>query len=388
MNNENNDQVIYCSRCGSEMKESARYCMKCGNLNYNHEANASMKKYMNKEENKYVTYHVGSAEYIDANTAKQPALAFANNTGSQMICFLVNACLYFLLLLVSYSLFSKGKPFMDTIRSAQFTIILMTASLSFFYMYSLEHVFIKANKRWWTPLLIIYNVIEYSDLVFKKRIYAILFFIPFTLPFVYIVSLVYLAKKFDKSPIATVLFPFIVIPIIGFGGSSYNREKFVFGNQKEIERNYLFRTILEFILILNFGIGLAFFLIDNKKTIKYIARWVDNIYYVYVTNVITHKVKSKVSHDFYSCGEKLTGDETIYFYYPDVGKKSLILFYHSRDAIEGYVKYDGLNKKYYVTISDGTYGFPETEYGDITPSTVVKYKSVPFDKDTVISCES
>ena len=31
-----NSYTIFCSRCGAEMKSSARYCMKCGNLNPDH----------------------------------------------------------------------------------------------------------------------------------------------------------------------------------------------------------------------------------------------------------------------------------------------------------------------------------------------------------------
>ena len=40
----NNDKsyTIYCSRCGAPMKNGARYCMKCGNLNPEHPENKSI----------------------------------------------------------------------------------------------------------------------------------------------------------------------------------------------------------------------------------------------------------------------------------------------------------------------------------------------------------
>ena len=40
-----NNDVIYCNRCGAPMKKNQRYCMKCGNLNYDHPDNRSMRAY-------------------------------------------------------------------------------------------------------------------------------------------------------------------------------------------------------------------------------------------------------------------------------------------------------------------------------------------------------
>ena len=48
-----NNQGTYtmtCPRCGSQMNSSSRYCMKCGYLNYEHQANAQMKQYVQKKE--------------------------------------------------------------------------------------------------------------------------------------------------------------------------------------------------------------------------------------------------------------------------------------------------------------------------------------------------
>ena len=40
------EEKIVCTRCGEMMKKSARCCLKCGNLNYELDANSSMKKIM------------------------------------------------------------------------------------------------------------------------------------------------------------------------------------------------------------------------------------------------------------------------------------------------------------------------------------------------------
>ena len=61
---DNKDYTIYCSRCGAEMKASSRYCMKCGNLNYDHPDNASMKKILGKEQKEASSYQVGSGKFI------------------------------------------------------------------------------------------------------------------------------------------------------------------------------------------------------------------------------------------------------------------------------------------------------------------------------------
>ena len=49
MNTDENVPIVYCSRCGAEMKSNSRYCMKCGNLNYEHGANEQMRKYCRKK---------------------------------------------------------------------------------------------------------------------------------------------------------------------------------------------------------------------------------------------------------------------------------------------------------------------------------------------------
>ena len=53
-NNQTNptEQKIFCDVCGAEMNASQRCCIKCGALNYNHPANASMRKYAPSERQK------------------------------------------------------------------------------------------------------------------------------------------------------------------------------------------------------------------------------------------------------------------------------------------------------------------------------------------------
>ena len=58
--NEDKGEIIYCSRCGAEVNSKSRYCMKCGNLNYNHDANENMRPYIQQDSK---PYEVGSGEF-------------------------------------------------------------------------------------------------------------------------------------------------------------------------------------------------------------------------------------------------------------------------------------------------------------------------------------
>ncbi len=53
--NSSTTTIINCSRCGAQMRNDARYCMKCGNLNYAHQENKSMQQYAtnNSKDNDY-----------------------------------------------------------------------------------------------------------------------------------------------------------------------------------------------------------------------------------------------------------------------------------------------------------------------------------------------
>ena len=50
------------------MNSNLRYCMKCGNSNYNHSANANMKNYIKNDNS---SYQVGSGRLIVGNDSNQ-----------------------------------------------------------------------------------------------------------------------------------------------------------------------------------------------------------------------------------------------------------------------------------------------------------------------------
>ena len=89
-------------------------------------------------------------------------------------------------------------------------------------------VFSKAGKPGWAAIIPIYNIIVMLEITGKPLWWIFLFFIPvvnFIAPLI-VMILVYatLAERFGKGAgtiIGLILVPFIFIPILGFGSSTY-----------------------------------------------------------------------------------------------------------------------------------------------------------------------
>jgi hypothetical protein len=387
MNNGNsNDEIIYCPRCGSEMKSSARYCMKCGNLNYNNEANESMKKIMGNQINEVSSYQIGAGGVISNVPVRGVKTALATNTGSDLACFLINYFLYIILLVIIIAPQISGGISIDILTSFSVAIPVTLISIYFLYCYSIELIFMKANKRWWSAFVPFYNFVVYADITFGKPIYAILFFIPVVGQVAFLVSLYVLGYRFKYNGFLTMFLPFFVIPHIALSSCIYNETMYVGGGEKSNEVFYGRRKVFSVTCLLCFLLSFTSFIYNNRDEINAYKRLIDNYYYVFAAKRITNKVRVKVDHNFYSCEdpENSKSSSTLgdyYFNYPDIGKKVFIPFYYSRDAISGYVRVN-LNEdgyEYFVSISDGTYGFPEINIKDLTVKNVIKYKDVNTD---------
>ena len=384
MNNNENDQIIYCPRCGSEMKSSARYCMKCGNLNYNNEANESMKKIMGNQINQVSSYQIGAGGVISNVPVNGVKTALATNTGSDLACFLINYLLYILLLGIVIVPQIMGDFSIRNLTSFSIAIPVTLISLYFLYCYSLELIFMKANKKWWSSFVPIYNFVVYADITFGKPVLAILFFIPGVGLVTFLVSLYVLGHRFKYNGLLTMFVPFLVIPHIALSSCIYDETMYVGGGEKSNEAYYGRRKVFAVTCFLFFLLSFSSFIYNNQDEINHYKRLAENYYYVYTANRIKEKVRVKIGYNFYSCKSEESFDSSLgdyYFNYPDVGKKVFLPFYYSRDAISGYVRVnlteDGY--EYYVSLSDGTYGFPEINIDDLTVKDVIKYKDVNTD---------
>ena len=385
MNSENTDQIIYCPRCGSEMKSSARYCMKCGNLNYDHEANKNMKEIMGDQVNDVTTYQMGASGVISNIPVKGVKTALATNTGSDLFCFLINYVLYVICLAVIIIPQVLNGFSIKILTSFSIAIPVTIVSIYFLYCYSVELIFMKANKRWWYSFIPFFNFFVYADIVFGKPLVGFLFFVPFVGQVLFLVSLYVLGCKFGYNGFLSMFVAPIVVPHIALSSSIYDNTMYVGTNGKSTEIFYGRRKVFSVTCVIFFLLSFFSFLYNNQDEIKAYERLAENYYYVYAANRIRDKIRTKIGYNFYSCKSSVKSDSTLgdyYFNYPDLGKGIFLPFYYSRDAISAYVRvhlYEDGTYDYYISMSDGTYGFPETNINDLDVYDVIKYKDVNTD---------
>ena len=204
--------TIYCSRCGAPMKSTARYCMKCGNLNYDHPDNQKMREYAPDENRKY---EVGSGKIETDTVFRANVSERATNTGNKTMFLIVN--IVWFLLTYGFGLLLGVLKVVDF--SAIFSMFIILSLLNI-YIVSLEVINMKANKPWWAAIVPIYNMCVLTEIAFGKMVYVILYFIPIV-NFIFVLAIFFqLGKKFNKNPILAMLFNIFMLPIIAFGVSN------------------------------------------------------------------------------------------------------------------------------------------------------------------------
>lgn len=371
------EEMITCSRCGALMKASARYCMKCGNLNPNHPDNKTLLKFIPKN----IHYFVGSGKSIVGHIDSNGSIVkeFASNTGSENLCFFITYFSYLLTLVICFIfLKNTGNKFFYI----SFSYYLFTISLSYLYIYSFEKMYMKMNKRWWSSLIPIYNYFILSKSIFNSALYGLLLFVPIV-NIIYNIILFYkLGKKFGKNGILTVLFPFIMIPVIGFGEAVFeNRRLFnneVNGIEKAYQLKMVFFTTDMFCII----ISIIVMIFNNLDKFKFDLSDFENRHYY----VIARKMKNSVVPNSADIAKEVTcngvtyyGDDGVYyFYYPNVGRTFKYVFSDLYEPVSGYVKMvvSGGNRTYYLSISDGTKGISEINVNDLSADKVTDFTSL------------
>lgn len=220
----NNTEMIRCARCGAEMKKDARYCMKCGNLNYALQENKSMKQNV-IDTIKYKDY-VGGLETAQKNGIEVPDEVRSYPYKS---CLITNILLF----LVPFLLFVAISFLLDIVNVGIIAGVGISLILLFVLAYAYQRMLIKAGEDWWSIFVPFYNMVVYFKLALGKGWYFILTFIPLVGFIVSAVASYKLAKKFNKNGWLMIFFPFIMIPLIGFDNKVY------YINDKEISlKNY------------------------------------------------------------------------------------------------------------------------------------------------------
>lgn len=372
----NDEEMIYCSRCGEAMKASSRYCMKCGNLNYDHPENRNMQQYIANNDN---TYQVGSGNFLMGNGNNQQVVqSIANNTGNNNLCFYLTFFLYLISIIIPFFsvVLNRGFNFFE-IANSIFPFMAIILSITFFYLYSIELLFMKANKRWWASLIPVYNIMILSEMAFNKKIFGLVSLIP-VIGIIYIFILFYkIGEKFKCSGILTMLFPIIMIPVIAYGSYLFEGRTFVnYDVKNSVEIDYKRKKLFLVVSLLFFIIGLGLLVYNNLLSSG--KSNIDDYYYVYAARKMVNKTKDAIDNNKINCDNLESNDGSYYVYMSDVGDELNLFLQILRDPIEGYVKVVKTDSgtKYYVSLTDGIKGFFETEIDKIDIDTVVDYKKL------------
>lgn len=385
MNNDNS-YTIYCSRCGAPMKSDARYCMKCGNLNPDHPDNKSMEKYIPEKQN----YVIGAGRTIvgHMNQSGTISKSFANNTGDSKMCFIVTFSIYILVILLNvlFTLLNYNITDISDASNLIYTNLpdkLLIVSVLFMMVFASERLYMKTNHPWWAALIPIYNNLLFSKIVLGNFWLGILGFIPIVNIVFYCIIFYKLGKKFGKSGILTVLFPFIMVPVIGLGDSLYNGISYVNasldnGVEKEYKRKRVFFVTSVLIIILSF----VCIIYTNLTSIDERVNRLKDKYLVYVSSTVVKKINQEVSSNEFKvmCDDDIySGEDGVYYFeYSDVSDQFNIFLGSFVDPISVVVRMDVVHgeKTYYVSLTDGNRGFDNIESSSIDVNSVTDFSEI------------
>ena len=365
--------TIYCSRCGAPMKSTARYCMKCGNLNYDHPDNQKMREYAPDENRKY---EVGSGKIETDTVFRANVSERATNTGNKTMFLIVN--IVWFLLTYGFGLLLGVLKVVDF--SAIFSMFIILSLLNI-YIVSLEVINMKANKPWWAAIVPIYNMCVLTEIAFGKMVYVILYFIPIV-NFIFVLAIFFqLGKKFNKNPILAMLFNIFMLPIIAFGVSNYNGVNYTdLSLENAVEKEFKLRKSLLYVIILFFLVGVAGFGYSLFVSGDSFLNNTEDKLFVENAKAVINKVKSGVERGKFECsGEtSLLPNSVHYFVFGDIDSDLNILTFANK-ATKAYVKVYNNNGviEYSISMSDGEKGFYEVREEDLSIDKIdLNYKSV------------
>ena len=377
--NDNLDFV--CPRCGSEVKNSARYCMKCGYLNPNHPQNKQYAKYNNVTEKYSVNDgNIGASAPVNMNEVrgKNFDVFWGSNIGNYTLCFIINFVLYLLISCLFIGIFySISDGNVQMMLCSYLPYILLCFSLFSIFLYSTQLVYMKMNQPWWAALIPFYNMYVLSDIIYHKKLLNFLVFVPI-IGEIYLFVLYYkMGEAFKVNGLLMMLFPVIMFPVIGFGGHSFNNVYYV--SQKDsLEKEYRKKKSFFVTSVIVIVVSVVSIVYANTVSIN---QEIDRLssYYLYLASQrVIRRTKLKVENQVYECNDS---GSVLYFYFSDLQDYFSIPFYVFRDPIEAYVKVvitrDGQGNisqyDYYISMTDGRYGYAEVLVDDLELSNITQY---------------
>ena len=222
---------MICPKCGNEYNDNLRCCFKCGALNPKNEEN--MKNNATKS-----MLDVQKKE-LDKNSNHFYNIRNINFFNNKPLYIVINVVIFIILFFI-----------LKKINICNNNLLIFTYCLiTTWYLICISFIFNKANHTWWWSYIPIYNLgilfkIIYGNikllfltiiLLFLPRITILMFeyldlnisilnsILPIIhiisnvlLIIIYIITMFKLSKKFNSNSILTILFSFIMIPLIAF----------------------------------------------------------------------------------------------------------------------------------------------------------------------------
>lgn len=361
------EEMIVCSACGAKMKKSQRCCMKCGQLNYSHPENASMLKFANNSVNNN-SYVVGSGKLIGRNNGKKKtggdnfSYEIASNAGDRKTCLILNfGLLIIATILLFLTVYDTGDAVLDVLTSTSFNIMFIILLFSFLESVSMQFLYMKANKPWWSFFIPFYNWYVYFEITMNKGLLFLTLFIPVVGVIFFLVSMYKLGEKFGYSGIFSLLLFPIALPVIGFNTASAYEEIYYVSSEnissdsalaKEYKSN---KNLLLTIFILMFidAIVLIYF---NLNTI---INKIDKLKFIYDSGQILETLKEDIASSDYVCdnGFNINDDGTFYVMFGD-DEDNFKSDIENIDEYSGYIKVVNStgHQKFLITIYNDKFG--------------------------------
>lgn len=407
MEGSGNSDVIYCNRCGAPMKKTQRYCMKCGNLNYDHPDNRSMRVYATGttgeggQQQPYVVGENNLTSAIGNDVVRGEAIA--DKAGKRKTCFIVNILLFlFSVVILTVIMFFITKDFAALFSNPVYNLVLLMFTVIFFYFLAMQFLYMQANRPWWSFFIPIYGQWIQYEISMGSGIYFLLSFIPIVGTIISLVSTYQLGKRFGKNGWLTLFFGFIIIPKIAFSSdTAYEGITYIPEDVSQAQANGVNTSENTYKLnrqiLLLFGIfalwGIAGLVLGNLDSIINGVSDMQTNSYLEQTEAILESAIADIEESSYTCdtGESIRTSGRIFYVYFVEGdyfknnkiKKSSF----NGEALSGFVLIDNTDIRpvYSISITDGENGFIELSEHDLkSVDSVDKVASVSPPQDAIV----
>lgn len=288
---------MVCPRCGAILNPEQRYCMKCGALNYEHPDNQKMRKYITEQEFEQAneeyqkvangpaqTIEIAGKVYADVPVADKKT-TYVDTRVMVGLLFIVTLCLS----AIYYFVFPYS-----------FTMIFWLCLLFFILVFAILtniSIYMKGGYSGFVPFIPFYGQYAYFDIALGNGWLFLITLIP-VVGVIYALYTSYkIGKTFGKSGWLTLLFPFIMLPIIAFSDRAVYRgpgKKYKKYVEKGKKRNTKFPAFICSIVV---------FLLFLGFTQLPFSRDVANYFVIKDIERVADTVKQDVYDGIYSCGD-------------------------------------------------------------------------------------